>query len=270
MGMAVQFRLKRILHKEKSKYFDIIVADTEPIGRVLIFREGDNYTIQSAQLFDVYDEMLAHVPMAAHPSPKKILIIGGGDGIVLREVLRYQMVEHVVLVEIDPKVVDVSRKYLRLDDGALEDRRLEIVYEDAARYIKKLGEKFDVILGDYSDPYQNLPASSLISEEFYRNAYNILDDDGILAVQAGSPIFQGDILRRIYNNARKVFPIVRVYWAPVIYYPGAIWTFLAATKGLDPTIPRREIQGTIYYNREIHKSAFILPEFIKRLLEGSL
>jgi len=266
LGVSIMFRLRKIIKQAKSEYFDIIVADTEPIGRVLVFREKDSYTIQSAEFYDFYDEMLAHIPMAAHPNPRRVLIIGGGDGIVLREVLKYPSVERVLLIEVDPMVVNISKKYLRLDSGGFDDPRLEIVFCDAAEKVANLNEKFDVIIGDYSDPYQDLPAGPLIEESFYRNIYRLLDDDGFLSVQAGSPIFQRDILLKVYRNARRVFPVVKIYWAPVIYYPGAIWAFMIATKGADPETPRNSVKETTFYNAEIHKIAFILPEFIRNIL----
>ncbi len=260
------FKLRKIIKHAKSEHFDIIVADTEPIGRVLVFREKDSYTMQSAELYDFYDEMLTHIPMAAHPNPRRVLIVGGGDGIVLREVLKYPSVERVMLIEVDPTVVDISKKYLRLDSGGFDDPRLEIVFCDAAEKVANLDEKFDVIIGDYSDPYQDLPAGPLIEKSFYRNIYQLLDNNGFLSVQAGSPIFQRDILLRVYRNARSVFPIVRIYWAPVTYYPGAVWTFMIASKGADPTNPHCSVGGTTFYNAEIHRAAFILPEFIRRIL----
>ena len=148
LGVSIMFRLRKIIKQAKSEYFDIIVADTEPIGRVLVFREKDSYTIQSAEFYDFYDEMLTHIPMAAHPNPRRVLIVGGGDGIVLREVLKYPSVERVMLIEVDPTVVDISKKYLRLDSGGFDDPRLEIVFCDAAEKVANLDEKFDVVIGD--------------------------------------------------------------------------------------------------------------------------
>ncbi len=267
IGAIIQFRLKKIIYEDKSKYYHIVVADTEPLGRMLLFKEGKDYTIQSAQYYDFYDEMLAHVPMASHPNPRRVLIIGGGDGIVLREILKYETIEEVVLVEIEPAVVEISKKYLQLDWGALSDPRVSIIYGDAARYVMNIDREFDVIIGDYSDPYQDLPAGSLVQERFYQNANKLLSSNGILAVQSGSPIFQKDIMLRIYKNASKFFELVKIYWAPVIYYPGGIWSFVVATKGIDPSVPRRIMHNAAYYSPEIHKMAFILPPFIRDLVE---
>jgi len=268
LGTIIKFRLKRIIKTQKSRYYTIVVAETEPLGKVLLFGEGRDVTIQSAEYYDFYDEMLTHIPMAAHPKPRKILIIGGGDGIVLREVLKYDAVKSVVIVEIDKEVIEVSRKYLKLDNGAFDDPRVSIIIDDAAEYISTTKEMFDVIIGDYSDPYQDLPAGSLIEGEFYRNVHSLLMENGIMAVQAGSPIFQREILKKIYANASKVFDVVKVYWAPVIYYPGAVWTFIVATKGLDPTIPRNPADKTIYYNPSIHRAAFVLPRYIEEIIGG--
>lgn len=269
LGVSVKFRLKKIIHRYKSPYFEIIVAETYPLGKVLLFKEGESYTIQSAEKFDFYDEVLAHVPLMAHPSPATVLIIGGGDGIVLREVLKYHTIKEVVVVEIDPKVVEICKKYLKLDRGAFEDPRVKIVYDDAAEFVKKTKNKFDVIIGDYSDPYQDLPAGPLISEEFYCNVNRLLKEDGVLAVQAGSPIFQREIFKRIYSNARKVFKIVKIYVAPVPYYPGALWAFMAASNSIDPSVPRnKHVNGTEYYDVGIHSALFILPKFVRNTLES--
>ncbi len=232
-----------------------------------MFREGEDYTIQSAEKYDFYDEVLAHVPIMAHPNPNSVLIVGGGDGIVLREVLKYQMIKEVVIVEIDPKVVEICREYLKLDMGAFDDPRVSIVYDDAAEFVKKTKRKFDIIIGDYSDPYQDLPAGSLISEEFYRNISRLLKPDGIVTVQAGSPLFQREIFEKIYNNAHNAFRIAKIYWVPVPYYPGAIWAFVAASNSIDPSIPRNQCKkDTKFYSVEIHHSLFVLPKFISDIL----
>lgn len=251
---------------EDSGIFKIIVAKTNPLGRVLIFKEGDDITIQTAEKFDFYDEIITHIPMSAHRCPRRVLVIGGGDGVVVREVLKHNCVGEVHVVEIDPLVVELSKKYLRLDDGGLSDRRVKIFYDDAANYIRKCSETYDVIIGDYSDPYEDAPARTLIREEFYRNLYRILDEGGVISLQAGSPIFQKEIFLRIYSNIKKVFPVVRVVWTVVPYYPGAIWTFVVATKGVDPTKPVREPQNTEFYSRKIHEALFVLPKFLEELI----
>ena len=143
---------------------------------------------------------------------------------------------------------------------------MKIIFSDAAKFIARTNKRYDVIIGDYSDPYEDAPARTLISEEFYQNLFRITNDNGIISLQAGSPIFQKEIFLRIYNNIKKVFPIVKVFWTVVPYYPGALWSFVIATKGLDPTKPVREPKHTEFYSRDIHKASFILPRFLQDLL----
>ena len=270
MGLMLKFRSKRILHEEKTKYFKIIVADTEILGKMLLLEEKGDMTIQTAERFDSYDEMLAHIPLAAHPNPKRVLIVGGGDGVVLREVLKYDFVERVVLVEIDKKVISVSKKYLKLDNGALDNSKVELVIADAAKYVNRCKEKFDVVIADYSDPYENTVAEALIREEFYAGIQRILDRSGIAVFQSGSPIFQKNMLLHIYRSLRSVFRIVKVFWAAIPYYPGGIWTFTVASNLIDPSKPiRNPPSKTIYYNTTIHKASFILPEFIREILDAA-
>lgn len=266
LGIILGFKLKRIIKKLESRNYGIIVAETEPIGKILVFKEKEDYTMQSAQKFDFYDEMITHIPMMAHGNPKKVLIIGGGDGIVAREVLKYS-VDIVDIIEIDELVIRVSKDYLKLDSGALTNPRVRINIGDASEFVKKIKSTYDIIIGDYSDPYNNMPAGTLITEYFYKEIYRILDKNGIAVFQAGSPLFQQEILKKIYRCATRVFPIVKLYWAPVLYYPGSIWTFIAATKGKDPTVPVGDPPQAIYYNKAIHKAAFLLPNIIKQLLE---
>jgi len=268
LGVALKFHLKKIVHEESSEYFDIIIAETQSIGKILLFREDDDITIQTAEKFDFYDEMIAHVPLTAHPNPRRILIIGGGDGVVLREVLKYDSVKKVIIVEIDKSVIETSKKYLRLDEGAFDDPRVEIVIEDAAQYLRKADFKFDVIIGDYSDPYQDTAAGSLISKEFYRNVKKVMRPDSIAVFQAGSPLFQREIFLRIYGYLKQLFRIVKPFWTIVPYYPGGMWIFLTASDRRDASEPLRQPPtNTIFYNTEVHKCAFVLPEIIRKLVE---
>lgn len=268
IGASIRFCLKRIIHEGGSEYFDkIIIADTT-LGRTLLLGENDNLTIQTAEHYDFYDEVISHVPMAAHPNPRKVLVIGGGDGVILREVLKYDTVNKVVLVEIDKSVIELSREFLRLDDGAFNDPRVEIVIMDAAEFLKKTHLEFDVIIGDYSDPYPDTPAESLVTEEFYRNLKRVTGSSSIVVLQTGSPLFQREIFHKAYRHLKALFKNVKPFWAVVPYYPGGLWSFIAASDEVDPAIPIREPPAdTVFYNKEIHRCIFCLPQLLRDLVK---
>jgi len=267
LGVVLKFKLKKVLHEKKSRNFSIVVAETEPLGRMLLLGENSNMTIQTAEKYDFYDEMLAHIPMSAHPNPRHILIIGGGDGVILREVLKYDTVEKVVVAEIDRFVIEASKNHLRLDNGAFDDPRVEIVIGDAAKYVERADSKFDIIIGDYSDPYEDTVAGSLISQEFYLNIKRIMRPESIAVFQAGSPLFQSEIFKKMYIRLLHIFRIVKPFWTVVPYYPGALWVFLAVSDKVDPSKPiRNPPSNTIFYNSEIHRTAFVLPQIIRMLL----
>ncbi|MCR8454541.1 MAG: fused MFS/spermidine synthase [Crenarchaeota archaeon] len=268
IGVSIRLGLKQIIHKKTSKYFSsIIIADTT-LGRTLLLSQNGDLTIQTAELYDFYDEIAAHVPMTAHPNPSRVLIIGGGDGVILREVLKYKTVKEVFLVEIDQSVIKVSKEFLRLDNGAFNDPRVKIIISDAAEFLKETNLKFDVIIGDYSDPYPDTPAGSLMSEEFYRNLKKATMPDSITVLQTGSPLFQREIFCKIYRHLKALFQKVKPFWIIVPYYPGGLWTFIAASDETDPAEPVREPPAdTIFYNTEIHKCVFCLPQFMRDLIK---
>jgi len=266
LGYKIYLKVKKILCKETSDFNPLIyVIETENFGKVLLLGTEKELTIQYSEEWDFYDEMLAHVPMCAHGSPKNVLIIGGGDGGVLKEVLKYPTVEKVDLVEIDEKVVQVSKKYLR-HGYVFDNEKVNIHYKDGAEFLEKTNNTYDVIIGDYTDPYEGLPASTLTTEAFYKNLYKRLEDNGITTIQSGSPILQKEIFQKIYKNATKVFNKTNVYVVPVPIYPGGLWTFLALSKKLDSKKPNCVPPETRYYTIRIHEASFILPKFVEELI----
>jgi spermidine synthase len=184
------FEVHSIVYKEKSDWWDIMIFENPIFGRVLVM-DG---TVQLTEKDErIYHEMMAHVPLLTHDNPKSVLIIGGGDGGVLREVLRHQTVERVVLVEIDERVIDLSKKYLPfLAKGAFVDPRTTIVIQDGCKYVKETTERFDVILSDTTDPIG--AGAALFTEEFYGDCKAILNEGGILINQNGVPFLQPEEL----------------------------------------------------------------------------
>ena len=263
-GIAVKLLADELLIRSSSRFFqEIIVAKNKIFGKFLVFKEGENWTMQVTEKWDFYSEVLVHVPMTAHKNPKDILIIGGGDGSTLCQVLKHD-VKKVVLVDIDEEVIRIGKEIIV--PQCFSDSRVVIYSKDALKFVKEYEGKFDVIIGDYSDPYPDLPAKTLISDEFYIGLSRLIKEDGIIALQAGSPIFQIDILKRVYLGLKKHFEKVSVYCSPVSVYPGGIWCYAIASNTVDFKKPRRIFRG-IFYNEEIHEALFRLPTFIKESLE---
>jgi len=216
---------------KKSKYQEIVVADLEDFGRSLIL---DGY-IQSAELDEyIYHESLVHPAMVLHPNPRKVLIIGGGEGATLREVLKHRTVERVVMVDIDEDVVNVAKHYLKqMHMNAFDDPRAQVIIADGKEYIEKCSELYDVIILDLTDPYSAEISKELYTEEFYRKVYERLTNDGIAVTQAGNSFFFEDVYDFVLNNIRKVFPLVFEYnvWIPSFGYA---CNFILGSKKYDP------------------------------------
>ena len=222
----------------------------------------------------VYHEMMAHVPLIAHGNAKKVLIIGGGDGGMLREVRRHKSLEKIVMVEIDPSVIALAKEHLpMLSQGAFEEPRLELVIADGSRFVKETEERFDVIICDSTDPIG--PAEVLFTEEFYADCKNILNPKGIFVNQNGVPSMQDFEVKDTYARRLPHFADTSFYLAPVPTYIGGFMAFGWATDELsyrDLSLEEIEqrlsaIEGEMkYYNAEMHRACFALPNFIQKLL----
>ena len=263
LGYRFELWAKRIIVETSSAYNPrIVVAETERFGKILILGEGEDTAFQYSDRWDFYEEMLAHVPLCAHPSPKRVLIVGGGDGAVLREVLKHREVEKATLVEIDRRVIEVCREHFE-HGRVFDDERAEVVIADGAWYVGQRESEFDVILGDYSDPYEGMPAAVLVSDQFYADCRRALKDGGVVALQAGSPIFQPEITERVYRGLKAHFDDVLLYFSPMPIYPGGLWAYAIASTGPDVRKPVRGVEGVRFYSRELHGSLFDLfrPDF---------
>ncbi|MHA1609175.1 MAG: fused MFS/spermidine synthase [Candidatus Njordarchaeales archaeon] len=268
LGISILFKIKgKPIIRPAIFFKSIIITATDALGKILVFEEEEDYTtIQIAEKWDTYSEMLVHVAMCAHPNPSRVLIIGGGDGGTAREVLKHDTVKEVTIVEIDEKVIEACKDFLKIDNGALSSKRTRIVIKDGLEYLEDYnGEPYDIILGDWTDPYIDTPAEKLITEKFFAAAHKALAPNGILVTQSGSPIFQQEITRRTFKTAKKFFKNVFLYTAPVPFYPGGLWSFVIASNTIDPRTPIRSVRGTIYYNRNIHEAVFVLPTFLKEI-----
>lgn len=257
--------IKETLFLGNSPYQKIQVIDSYLYGKVLLLDD----IVQTTEKDEfMYHEMLIHPALLTHPQPEKILIVGGGDGGASREVLKHP-VKKVKLVDIDAAVIEVSRKYLpKL--GNWNDRRLEVLVEDAVKYLALSDEIYDVIVMDSTDPLPSGTAEPLFSKDFFQSAYDHLSDNGVLVSQIEPPFFQPEREQRHWESL-KMFPLVKIYWGLVPTYPGGIWTYMIASKGRDPeTSFKKLLFSTRYYTPEIHRAAFVLPPFMQERLSKKL
>ncbi|MDR7542094.1 MAG: polyamine aminopropyltransferase [Armatimonadota bacterium] len=269
-GFAQAYRVDEVLLDLQSPYQRIRVIRTPLFGRMLILDDA----VQTSEADEFcYHEMLAHPPLFTHPHPRRVLIIGGGDGGLLEEVLKHP-VERVVMVEIDRMVVDATLRHIpEIPGGAFDDPRAELRIEDGFAYVRNTPERFDVALVDSTDPQG--PSVPLFGEAFYRDLHRVLGEDGILAVQSGSPLYQAELITQVRRNLRQHFPVVRTLLTYVPSYPGVLWTFTLASKRLDPAelsadeVDRRVAGfGLRYYTGAQHRAALTPPPFLKQVLES--
>lgn len=266
-------KVKETLVSNKSEYQKISILDTYQFGKVLVL-DGVVQTTERDEF--IYHEMLTHLPMLSHPNPERVLIIGGGDGGILREVLKYP-VKEVFLVEIDEKVIEFSKTHLSaICRNSFDDRRANIIIDDGVNFVKKGKGKFDVLIVDSSDPAG--PAKVLFSSKFYSDVFNILSRDyGIFAQQTGSSFLQREELPYVCRRLKKIFPFVDTFLTAVPTYVGGLFSLVFASKGIDPLkICLSEIEKryeklklkTRYYNPKIHLASFALPTYIKENVEA--
>jgi spermidine synthase len=216
-----------------------------------------------------YHEMITHVPMNAHPNPRSVLIIGGGDGGALTEALKYDHLESIVLCEIDQAVIDISRKHFPEFDRAYNDKRVTIIVDDAAEFIKQTTDHFDVIIVDSSDPIG--PAEVLYQDAFYKDVFRVLTEDGIVVSQAESMFYHADFIGKLLQQNKIIFPITHYYYALVPTYPSGTIGFLFCSKKYEPNHQPSHRKDAFlnelrYYSEGIHRSAFVLPAFFNKIL----
>ena len=266
------FRMARVIHRVKTEHQDLVIFENRKMGRILAL-DGVIQTTEGDEFF--YHEMMGHVPIFAHGRARRVLIIGGGDGGLLEEVLKHKSVERVVMVEIDPFVINLCKKYLpSIPKKAFEDKRAEIVIADGAKYVAETSERFDVIMIDSTDPIG--PGEVLFRPEFYANCKRCMNPGGVLVNQNGVPYFQAEELTTTWRRLKKLFADVTFYGVPVPSYYGSFMTLgWASLDGKARATPRAAIErrvkaakiGMRYYNADIHAGCFALPNYIRSLLK---
>ncbi len=258
------YPVSKILYEGKSEYQEIMVIESPHFGRVLVL-DG---VAQCDERFEfIYHEFISHVPLFAHPKPEDILIIGGGDGGALREVLKHREVKRAVLVDIDRQVIEVSKKFFPTMAVAFEDPRVIVLNEDGYKYVQDYEQEFDVIIVDSTDPVGF--AHVLTTEEFFKYVFRALKEDGIYVGQTESVHYHADIVRRVQKSLRKVFPIVDLYTAVIPGYAGYWWTFSIASKKHPVREPSRDVNiQTKLYSADMHRHAFLPESFYQKILSG--
>lgn len=262
-GCFLRMTVTDVLYHARSKYQDIAVFETDGLGRVLVI---DGITMLTE--FDEYSyhEMISHVPLLVHPNPKRILVIGGGDGGVVREVLKHPEVQTVHLCEIDKMVVSVCRQYFPSLASCLQDSRVRLFYQDGAKFIAERRGYYDVIIVDSTDPFG--PGRILFQKPFYSDMQKALTPEGIAVTQCESIFLHREVIEGVFSFAGEIFPKVGYYFTHVPTYPsGAIGFFFGSlgpdpVKNLDERRARR-LRKLKYYTPDVHRAAFALPRFAK-------
>ena len=285
LGIEAMKEFKETLYPDWGQYFsvdEVLFRQSTGHQELVIFRNADYGTVlaldgvvQTTERDEfIYHEMMAHVPIIAHPGARRVLIVGGGDGGMLREVTQHRSVESVTQVEIDASVISTSRRFLPNHSmGAFDDDRVSLVIDDGLHYVRETDSRFDVIISDSTDPIG--PGEALYSSGFYEGCRRILDDGGILVTQNGVSFRQLDEVKTTDRRLREVFDDVSFYSAAVPTYVGGIMTFGWACETPDPRQlslehlrSRFKASGlrTRYYTPEIHQASFALPRYVRDVL----
>ena len=269
----VRFSMKASVQvaSKKSAVQQIDILDTPAYGRVL---ELDGGLMITEKDEFIYHEMITHVPMAVNPNVKNVLVIGGGDGGTVRELTKYRRIESIDLVEVDKDVVLLAKKFLPFTSCKLKDKRVSVWFEEGLRYVRGKKAEYDLIIIDSSDPYG--PAEGLFTREFYGTCYKALRDDGILINQHESPFYAAHqtSVKNAHAHIAVEVPVSTVYQCHIPSYPSGHWLFGFASKKYHPIGDLDEVRWnrlgirTRYYNTELHRGAFALPNYVRELLKS--
>lgn len=270
-SVKLSIKVEKQLYSGQSDFQRIDVFESEEYGRFLTL---DGYMMLTEKDEFIYHEMIVHVPMAVNPEIKSVLVIGAGDGGVLRELTRYKSVERIDLVEIDEQVVEVCKKYLPQTACGFEDSRVNVYFQDGLKFVRRCENIYDLIIVDSTDPFG--PGEGLFTKEFYGNCCNALTEKGIMVNQCESPFYSEDriAMQRAHKRIVESFPVSRVYQAHIPSYPSGHWLFGFASKkyhpvkDLDPEAWKALGIKTRYYNTKLHAAAFALPNYVQELLEN--
>lgn len=269
-SVVFSVQLKKQLASVQSEFQRIDVYESADFGRILVI---DGFLMLTEKDEFIYHEMLVHVPMAVHPSAERILVIGAGDGGILRELTRYDRVKKIDLVEIDEMVIKICKEFFPQIACKFDDERVNIHIQDGSEYIKKYENQYDLIIVDSTDPFG--PGETLFGMEFYRDCHKALKEDGIMVNQHESPFYKNDAIamQSAHKKIFRIFDISDVYQAHIPTYASGHWLFGFASKKYHPLLDldadRWNTLGikTRYYNTNLHIGAFALPTYVEELLK---
>ena len=269
-NVKLAIRVDYQVFSAKSEIQRIDVLESKEFGKILVV-DGDLMLTEKDEF--IYHEMISHVPMAVHPQVEKILVIGGGDGGVVRELAKYDTVEQIDVVEADPLLVEVCRKYFPQMACSLNDPRVHIYHEDGLRFIRSKSDAYDLIIIDSPNPFG--AGEGLFTKEFYGNCFNALHEDGIMINQHESPFYKEEAFQcqRMHKRIIESFPISRIYQAHIPSYPSGHWLFGFASKRYHPIHDMDGIQWklrgiqTKYYLPRLHEGVFALPAYVEELVQ---
>lgn len=258
--------VKEILYRGRTKYQEVEIVVFEEYGLSLVL-DG---LVQSTEADEaIYHEALVHPAMVTHGSPESVLIIGGGEGYTLREVLRYRSVKRAVMVDIDGELVELAKKYLaKIHKNSFNDPRARVVIMDGLEYVEKAREKFDVVIVDLTDPHGPEIGRKLYTEDFYRKLHSLTSDSGVVVTQAGCSFYYPEHYMEIFRSMEKIYRYARGYsiWVPSFGYAAS---YVIASKSRDPgsldqnsvgSILRREgVEGLKIYSGSLHESLMKAP-----------
>jgi spermidine synthase len=263
-NFGITMKITETLHSEKTEIQQLDIVHTKQLGRMLLL---DGMVMTTDQDEFVYHEMITHVALNTHPNPKKVLVVGGGDGGAIREIVKHPSVEKAVLAEIDGGVIEACKKFFPQIASELSGNpRVDVKVIDGIKHIHESKGEYDVIMVDSTEPIG--PAVGLFEKGFYQGIYDALSPDGIMVAQTESPWFNRDLIKRVFKDLKSIFPVTRLYTASIPTYPSGLWSFTIASKQYDPLevdASRIKDLDTKYYTPELHHSVFNLPKFVAEL-----
>lgn len=262
---VLHYKFTKTLLNKKTPFQELTIVQSETLGNMLLL-DGIVQTTEKDEY--VYHEMITHIPLFTHPNPRKVLVVGGGDGGTIREVLKHPSVEKAVLCEIDEEVIKASKEFLPTISCALDNPKCEIFIGDGIKYVHEHKNEFDIIIIDSTDPFG--AAEGLFGGSFYKEIYQALTDKGIFVAQTETPFYLPEVVKKVYDDAKTIFPITKLFMAAIPTYPSGYWSFTIGSKKLDPA--STDISNTIdirtkYYTKALHKASFVLPKFIEDLIK---
>jgi spermidine synthase len=269
-GQAMSIKVDEVLHVEQSKYQDVLVFKSQTYGNVLVL-DGCIQVTERDEF--AYQEMIAHLALNSHPNPKRALVIGGGDGGVLREILKHESIEEAWLCDIDETVIEVSKKYLPEMSKLYQDPRTKVHIGDGFKFLAEYKNQFDVIITDLLDPEG--PAEVLFQKPYFQLLKDALTDDGVITTQAENIYLHMEIISKLKKDCKEIFPVAEYAYTMIPTYPSGSIGFMVCSKNANAHVQkpvrfdwsadfvRKNLK---YYNAKIHEASFVLPTFADEIL----